>query len=128
MGRGAAAGAELEEGDLDLEADFQERELVERHQALQVFDLQGRLLEQQGKHTITLPFNTNQTVQLQTQAPPVQAVTLPVFDSEDRQLIGYIRVSQSLEEFNQTIRQLDWGFGFGALVALLLGRYWGKLT
>ncbi|WP_253274368.1 cell wall metabolism sensor histidine kinase WalK [Myxosarcina sp. GI1] len=121
LGQGAAAGAELEEGELDLEAEFQERELLERRQALQVFDLRGHLLEQQGEDTTTLPFDSELTVQIQSQAPPVQAVTLPIFDSDNRQLIGYLRVSQSLKQFERTIRQLDYGFGFGALVALLLG-------
>ncbi|MEQ8536437.1 MAG: ATP-binding protein [Coleofasciculus sp. D1-CHI-01] len=120
LGLGAAAGAELEDGEIELETNFSEGALEEQDQTLQVFDVQGRLLEQRGEPMRTLRFSPTLTVQVQTQARSVQAVTLPVFDNEDEQLIGYIRVSQSLEELNETINELDWGFGFGAFVGLLL--------
>lgn len=120
LGLGAAAGAELGDGEIELETNFSEEALEEQDRTLQLFDVQGRLLEQRGEPRRTLRFSPTLTIQVQTQAGLVQAVTLPVFDNEDEQLIGYIRVSQSLEELNETIYELDWGFGFGAFVVVLL--------
>lgn len=120
LGQGLTVDAELEDGKLEIEEYWQVRDLDARKGGLQWFDTQGNLLEQQGKYTLNLPFNPNKTVQIQTQESKIRAVTLPIYDDDTRQLIGYIRVSQSLKELNQTIQELDLGLGTGVIFALIL--------
>jgi OmpR-family two-component system manganese-sensing sensor histidine kinase len=44
----------------------------------------------------------------------------PIIGSDNKKLIGYVRASQSLEEFNETLNKLDWGLGGGVIVALVI--------
>ncbi|MHC5932351.1 sensor histidine kinase, partial [Nostoc sp.] len=50
----------------------------------------------------------------------IQSVTLPIINSDDKQFIGYVRASQSLEEFDETLNKLDLGLGGGIVVALII--------
>ncbi|NMF61697.1 sensor histidine kinase, partial [Brasilonema octagenarum] len=43
------------------------------------------------------------------------------------QLVGYVRVSQSLEEFEETLEKLDWGLGGGIIITLVLSGVGGIL-
>ena len=45
---------------------------------------------------------------------------MPVIGSDDGRLIGYVRASQSLHEFDETVVRLDWGLGSGIFIALIL--------
>jgi OmpR-family two-component system manganese-sensing sensor histidine kinase len=85
---------------------------------LQWFDRQGHLVEQQGDTVLSAPLDPDATVQVQTSEPEIQAVTLPIISSDTGQQVGYVRVSQSLEELNDTLTRLDWGLGIGVLVGL----------
>lgn len=121
LAQGVTVDAELEAGKLDIDESWKVRDLDARKGGLQWFDIKGNLLKEQGKYTLNLPFNSNKTVQRQIdREKQIQAVTLPVFDNQTDQQIGYIRVSQSLEEFDQTIRKLDLGLGAGVIFALFL--------
>lgn len=118
LGQGAATNAEFEDNYIKIEDDFPIQTLIQGQQELQWFDLQGRLISQQGKSLIDLPFSKSEVVQLQTGKPRIQAVTLPIINSDEGLLIGYVRVSQSLEELDETINKLDWGLGGGIFIAL----------
>ncbi|AFY90981.1 HAMP domain-containing sensor histidine kinase [Chroococcidiopsis thermalis] len=120
LGQGAAANAEYENGQIKIESDFPVQDLIANNQALEWFDTQRRLVERQGKATVTLPLSPKETVQFQTRKNRLIATTLPIIGSDDRKLIGYVRVSQSLEEYDETLSKLDWGLGGGILVALAL--------
>ncbi|MBV6622601.1 MAG: HAMP domain-containing histidine kinase [Rivularia sp. (in: Bacteria)] len=120
LGQGVTVDAELEDGKLEIEEHWEVRDLAARQGGLQWFDTKGNLLKQQGEHNVNLPFNPKKTIKLQTNGSKIKAVTLPIYDGETRQLIGYIRVSQSLEEFDETIQQLDLGLGSGVIFALIL--------
>lgn len=122
LAQGTAASAEFEQGYLESETEFSPQQLSDRQQSFQWFDSQGRLREQQGDRTYIpiLPFEADRIVQTQTDGIRLQIVTLPIIESNNRQLIGYIRVSQSLEEVDQTIARLDVGLAMGALSALVL--------
>jgi len=120
LGQGAAANAEFEDGRIKIEDDFPVQNLIARDQAIQWFNTNGKLISQQGKHVLILPLSTSKTVQVQTGKIRIQAVTLPIISSDDRKLIGYVRVSQSLEEINETLSKLDLGLGGGISIALLL--------
>nr|NMF65365.1 sensor histidine kinase [Brasilonema octagenarum UFV-OR1] len=102
IGQGAAANVEFEKGHLTVESDFRPQDLITRHQALQWFDIQGNLITQQGETVLTLPLLPSKMVQIQTDKVPIQAVTIPIIGSDNNQLVGYVRVSQSLEEFEET--------------------------
>ncbi len=126
LGQGVTVDAELEAGKLDVDEHWQVRDLDARQGGIQWFDTQGNLLKQQGKYILNLPLNPNTTVQKQTEEErKIQAVTLPVLDNETQQKIGYIRVSQSLEEFDETIQKLDFGLGSGVIFALFLSGFGG---
>ena len=121
LGQGVTVDAGLEAGKLEIDEHWQVRDLDARQGGLQWFDTQGNLLHQQGKYTLDLPLNSNTTVQKQIDPEKqIQAVTLPIADNETQQQIGYIRVSQSLEELNETIQKLDLGLGAGVIFALIL--------
>lgn len=115
--------AEAASGELDLEEELEVDGadlLLNSSQAVQWFDTQGRLIDQRGDDPLTLPLNPKQTFQTQT-LPPAQGVTLPVTETEKNgELIGYVRVSESLEELYGTLRRLDWGLGGGVVLALAL--------
>jgi len=129
LGQGAATSLELEDGHLDFHSDFPVQSLIDRDQALEWFDSQGRSISKQGRYRLTLPFagKEKEAVQTQVGTPWVRGVTLPVIDTDNRCLIGYVRASQSLEEFDETLRKLDWGLGGGVMVALLLSGMGGMI-
>ncbi|GAB4239657.1 MAG: HAMP domain-containing sensor histidine kinase [Stanieria sp.] len=122
VAQSTAASAEFDKGYLESEKKFSPEQLKEAQQAFQWFDPQGKLLEQQGNNTDipTLPFEAEQTVQTQTDKIRLQIVTLPIIESDTKRTLGYIRVSQSLEEVDETIARLDVGLAVGALVAIIL--------
>ncbi len=127
IGKGAAANVEFEKGRLTIESDFRPQDLIASHQALQWFDNQGNLINQQGKTVLNLPFLPNNIVQFQTGKIPIQAVTVPIIGSDNGELVGYVRVSQSLEEFDETLQKLDWGLGGGIIISLVLSSIGGIL-
>ena len=118
LGQGEATNAEFENYKIKIETDFPIQALIQKQQGLQWFDLQGRLISQQGTSLINLPFSKNEVEQLQIGKPRIQAVTLPIINSDEGRLIGYVRVSQSLEELDETINKLDWGLSGGIFIAL----------
>ncbi|MBD2093374.1 HAMP domain-containing histidine kinase [Microcoleus sp. FACHB-1515] len=125
LGQGATASVEVENGQIRVEDDFPVQDLIARDQAFQWFDTQGRSIDQQGKVVLTLPFSAAQTVQIQAGQPRIQGVTLPVMDSDSGRLVGYVRVSQSLEDVDNTLKQLDWGLGGGVAIALVFSSIGG---
>jgi signal transduction histidine kinase len=120
IGKVAAANVEFEKGRLAVESDFHPQELIAYHQALQWFDTQGNLITQQGKTVLTLPLLPSSIVQIQTDKIPIQAVTVPIIKNDHGEVVGYVRVSQSLEEFHETLEKLDWGLGGGIMITLVL--------
>ncbi len=129
LGQGAATSLELENGHLSFQSDFPVQSLIDRNQALEWFDSQGRSMGKQGHYRLTLRFAGKEKEAVQTQAgtPRIRGVTLPVMSSDNGRLMGYVRASQSLEEFDETLRKLDWGLGGGVIVALLLSGVGGAI-
>ncbi|MEH2323792.1 MAG: HAMP domain-containing sensor histidine kinase [Nostoc sp.] len=127
IGKVAAANVELEKGRLTVETDFRPQDLIAYHQGLQWFDTQGNLITQQGKTVLTLPFLPSKMVQIQTGKVPIQVVTVPIITSENGELVGYVRVSQSLEEFDETLQKLDWVLGGGIIITLVFSGIGGIL-
>ena len=122
LGQGAATSIEIVKGKLQADSDFSLKDLDARKQALQWFDPQGKTLGQQGHYTLTLSLEIQEPIQVQDQ---VQGVTLPVFDTDTKQLVGYVRASESLLDLENTLRKLDWGLGGGVVAALVLSGFGG---
>jgi two-component system, OmpR family, manganese sensing sensor histidine kinase len=117
--------AEVASGALDLESEELKVDdadlLLNSNQAVQWFDLEGKLVGQRGNNPLTLPVNPKQKAQSQTLPDPAEGVTLPVREEEkNNQLIGYVRASESLGELHETLQQLDLGLGGGVFLALVL--------
>jgi two-component system, OmpR family, manganese sensing sensor histidine kinase len=127
LGQGAASSLELKNGRVSLESDFPVQSLQARDQALEWFDLQGKVLGHQGRYAPTALFAGPDAIQIQAGKPRIQSVTLPVMDSDSGQLLGYVRVSQSLAEFDAALRHLDWGMTGGIGIALVLSSVGGFL-
>jgi two-component system, OmpR family, manganese sensing sensor histidine kinase len=125
LGQGAARNLELEHGQLGFDSDFPIQSLTDRNQGLEWFDQQGRFVGQQGRYRLTLPLAGG--AQTQAGSPRIRGVTLPVKRAHSGHLIGYVRVSQSLEDFDETLTKLDWGLGGGVIVALLLSSVGGSV-
>ncbi len=120
LGQGAAANIEVENGKIQIKSDFSSQTLINSDQALEWFDIQGNAIAKQGKYILKLPLSGKNLVQIQTGKKRVEGVTLPVINSDNGQLIGYVRASQSLEEFDENINKLDLGLGGGIVLALVL--------
>jgi two-component system, OmpR family, manganese sensing sensor histidine kinase len=123
LARAAALNLEFEGGNLKVD----NKRLVDSNQAIQWFDLEGHLLDQQGTHLIELPFNPDQTIQTQTTPHPIKSFTLAVHEYNTGLFIGYVRVSESTQDYNATQRSLDWGLGVGVVMAIAssgLGGIW----
>jgi two-component system, OmpR family, manganese sensing sensor histidine kinase len=125
LGQGVAASTEVEDSRLKIESELSIKELINRDRSLQWFNRQGKLILQRGKNFIDLPFSATQSVQTQSGKVRIKAVILPIIESENGKLVGYIRVSQSLEEFDETLRKLDIGLASGVVVALIFSSVGG---
>ncbi|HEY9596941.1 MAG TPA: HAMP domain-containing sensor histidine kinase [Cyanophyceae cyanobacterium] len=119
IGQGAAGNAEIENGRLVVEEGFLAQALSNPDQGLQWFDAQGNLITQRGNHVLQDPLDAQSTIIVQTSDAMTIVVTMPILN-DVRKIIGYVRVSQSMNDFKQTVAQLDWGLGSGAIAALTL--------
>jgi two-component system, OmpR family, manganese sensing sensor histidine kinase len=127
LGQGAASSLELDKGHLGFDDDFSMQSLIDRDQTLEWFDQQGRFVGRQGHYELSLPLIDKEAVQTQIGIPRMLVVTLPVISSDSGRLVGYVRISQSLEEFEETLRKLDLGLGGGVIAALLLSGLGGAI-
>ncbi|GBE93813.1 sensor histidine kinase [Nostoc cycadae] len=122
----AAANAEFDNGRIKIENDLPQDKLFENHQGLNWFDTKGNLIEKQGQDILSLPVHVTEGEKINTVGKNrVQSVTLPIISSDDKQFIGYVRASQSLEEFDETLNKLDLGLGGGIVVALIISSVGG---
>ncbi|MEH2095918.1 HAMP domain-containing sensor histidine kinase [Nostoc sp.] len=122
----AAANAEFDHGKIKIENDLPQDKLFENHQGLNWFDTKGNLIEKQGQNVLSLPAHVKEGEQISPVGKNrIQSVTLPIISSDDKQFIGYVRASQSLEEFDETLNKLDLGLSGGIVVALIISSVGG---
>jgi two-component system, OmpR family, manganese sensing sensor histidine kinase len=121
LARAAALNLELEGGDLKVD----NKSLAGTNQAVQWFDAKGRLLDEQGTYLMKLPFNPKQTIQTQVIPHPVKSFVLLIRDYETDLFIGYVRVSESTQDYKDAVQSLDWGLGVGVAMALALSGFGG---
>jgi two-component system, OmpR family, manganese sensing sensor histidine kinase len=118
LSQGAIASIDLENGKLVAGKDYVTADLNKHGQAIQWFDLQRNVMGSQGEAILNLPLATNQIFITQPGNPRIQGLTIPIMSNG--QLIGYTRVSQSLEESDEALGKLDWGLGIGFIMTLVL--------
>ncbi|MGB3615455.1 MAG: ATP-binding protein [Elainellaceae cyanobacterium] len=116
LGTAAALDLELDRGDVEVDNE----QLVNENQAIEWFDRGGNLLDSQGDYVLTRPFAPNQSRQTQRDPYPAVGLIFPVNDYGKGIFIGYVRVSESTQEMNNTLRRLDLGLGGSVLIALIL--------
>lgn len=75
-----------------------------------------------------MPLSTAENpIKIELEKIRIQAVVLPIIGSDERKLIGYVRVSQSLEEVDETLTKLDWILGSSIIIALILSGFSGVI-
>ena len=120
LGQGAATNAEFENGRIKVESEFILKPFIHKTQGLEWFDVNGNSVLKQGNFVLNLPLSMSQNpLLIEIGKTRIQAVILPILGSEERQMIGYIRVSQSLEELDETLTKLDWILGSSIIIALI---------
>lgn len=119
LAQGVVAEAEIENGRLKVEDEFLAQTLINQDLSFEWFDLSGKSIERMGEIFPETPLNTQAEIESQDPDPPIQSITLPILAEKTRATIGYIRVSQSFEDFDETVLLLDIGLGVGVLVATL---------
>lgn len=112
----AALELEFDKGDIVVDNE----PLVNEHQAIQWFDLTGRLLDAQGSFIMERPFRAEPKVQRQKKPYPAMSITVPVNDYGKGIFIGYVRVSESTQTLHNTLRSLDYGMGVSTVIALVV--------
>lgn len=120
-----------DKGVKDLDKDLPWRNLFERHQSLEWFDTDGRLLAKEGEGLPNFPLSKTTSVSRLDEGDPqiqeygdIRSVSIAVYtDSEDKKTLsleGYIRVSESDNEFNSRMNQLLVGLEIGGVTVLIL--------
>ncbi len=128
-GQGVVAEAELDDsGRLKVEDEFLAQTLLNDHQSFEWFDLQGKSVERMGESFPETPLDKQATANsVEVGKQHIHYVTLPIVGEETGERIGYVRVGELMDEFDETVLQLDVGLGVGAIAATILssaGIFW----
>ncbi|MFN9609817.1 MAG: histidine kinase dimerization/phospho-acceptor domain-containing protein, partial [Pseudanabaena sp.] len=125
LGQTVAASSGFKNGRIQVADNLSVQGLDVRRQSLQWIDIQGNTVYLQGNRTLSLPPTIRESIQIQPSKPALISVNIPIVDTYTRSLVGYLRVSQSLDELHETFRQLDLGLIGGAAIALILVSFGG---
>ena len=120
LGQTVAASSGFKNGRIQVADNLSVQDLDVRRQSLQWIDIQGNTILIQGNRTLSLPSVIRESIQIQPSKPSLITVNIPIVDTYNRSLVGYLRVSQSLDELHETFRKLDIGLAGGAAIALIL--------
>ncbi len=120
LAKAAAFNMDNDEGELAADED---EIIVNREQAIEWFDLKGKLVGEQGESELDLPFDRKYLEQIQDHFDSIRSTSKPVYNLKTKELIGYVRVSESLGQLNNTSHRLDYGLGSGIAIALLFSTF-----
>ena len=122
VGQGVVAEAEIDDdGQLEVEDEFLAQSIFNEHQSFEWFTLQGISVERMGESFPDVPLDTEQISGFaEAGEDHFHFVTLPIIGEDTGEQIGYVRVSQIMDDFEETVLQLDIGLGAGVLVATVL--------
>ena len=119
-----ATHAELQNGRLIIGDEFTGGNLALPDRKFEWFDRQQKLVDKIGKLNVDLPLNINSTIQFNKDRgqKPEQTVSaiVPIINNDDRQQIGYVRITQSLDSLDRTFHQLDLGLVSGMVISLVI--------
>jgi two-component system, OmpR family, manganese sensing sensor histidine kinase len=118
----AATHAELQQGRLVVGDEFTSSNLTLPDRKFEWFDREQRLVNKVGNLNVDLPLKLNITVQFNKYPgrKPDETISaiVPIINNDDRQQIGYVRITQSLEPLDRTFHQLDIGLVGGMILSL----------
>ena len=126
IGQSVVDDAELDSSSaLTIDDELLAQKIIDEHQSVEWFNLQGKLVEKIGDYFPDAPLNPQAVTEMavteiQAKNPRIQFVTLPAFKEDTKSKTGYVRVSQRLDEFDETVFQLDIGLGAGVIVGIVL--------
>lgn len=120
----AATHAEIQNDRLIVGDEFTDRNLVLPNRKFEWFDLQKKPIDKVGNLDVALPLNVDPSIQFnkypgQSPDETISAV-VPIINNTDRQKIGYVRITQSLESLDRTFHQLDIGLVSGMVISLVI--------
>ncbi|MEG4571246.1 HAMP domain-containing histidine kinase [Microcoleus sp. N3A4] len=128
LGQGAATNAEFDNGRLKVESDFIVQQLIHKNQGLEWFNLNQKSILKQGNIGLNLPLSLSKSpIQFSNKNFNIQAVVVPIISNDNGKIIGYIRVSQSLEEVDETLTKLDLILGSSIIIALIFSGFSGVI-
>ncbi len=111
------------DGDLDIPW----QDLRENYQSIEWFDSNRESLGKAGKHIPQVPITENFRI---LQQGKIRSLTIPVYKSgsnKNRQILGYVRVSQSTEVLAEELDRLSYGLEWGGIIAVIfsgVGGWW----
>ena len=120
----AATHAEIKDNRLVVSDEFTGSNVILSDREFEWFDRQKKLINKVGNLNVNLPLNISSTVQSnkypgQKSDETISAV-VPIISNDDRQQIGYVRITQSLNALDRTFHQLDIGLVGGMILSLTL--------
>lgn len=120
----AATHAEIKDNRLVVSDEFTGSNVALSDREFEWFDRQKRLVNKVGNLNVNLPLNINSTVQFNKYAGQKPGETIsaivPIINNDERQQIGYVRITQSLDALDRTFHQLDIGLVGGTILSLTL--------
>lgn len=128
-GQGIIAETELDDsGHLTVEDKFLAQTLIDKHRSVEWFDLAGKPVKRMGEVFPETPLDKQANASfVEIDEYHIHYVTLPIVGEKTGKQVGYIRVGELIDEFNETVLQLDVGLGVGAITAAILssaGIFW----
>ena len=128
-GQGIVAEAELDDnGNLKVEDEFLAQTLLDQEQSFEWYDLQENLVQRMGEVFPNTPLDIEAVSNFDHQGKNhIHSVTLPIVGEKTGEQIGYVRVNEQMDDFDETVFLLDIGLGVGVIVAAVLssvGIFW----
>ncbi len=120
----AATHAEIKDNQLIVSDEFTGSTVALPDSKFEWFDRQKKLVDKVGNLNINLPLNIDSPVQFNKYPgrKPDETISavVPIIRNDNRQQIGYVRITQSLESLDRTFHQLDIGLISGMILSLII--------
>jgi two-component system, OmpR family, manganese sensing sensor histidine kinase len=120
----AATHAEIQNNRMIVGDEFTDRNLALPDRKFEWFDRQKKLVDKVGNLNVNFPLNIDPPVQFnkypgQKPEETISAI-VPIISNDNRQQIGYVRITQSLEALDRTFHQLDIGLASGMIISIII--------
>jgi two-component system, OmpR family, manganese sensing sensor histidine kinase len=120
----AATHAKIQNNRMIVGDEFTDRNLALPDRKFEWFDRQKKLVDKVGNLNVNFPLNIDPPVQFnkypgQKPDKTISAI-VPIISNDNRQQIGYVRITQSLEALDRTFHQLDIGLASGMIISIII--------